>query len=198
VTPYSSPPVSDPWDRQPEEPNRWYARFERYRLAGPSRSILGAFNAERAEKGISPKSSPSGAWKRAYVRWHWQERAEAWDEHERFERRTAQAWEAEKMNRRHARQSLALQKKALRGLRALEPADMSAGEVLRCLVEAIKIERTARGQPETLEAQRMTSAAFALSLEDVVNAQKELEEWRNDRWQSAQGEALLEGHPHMS
>ena len=74
---------------------------------------------------------------------------------------------------------------------------MSAGEVLRCLVEAIKIERTARGQPETLEAQRMTSAAFALSLEDVVNAQKELEEWRNGRWQSAQGEALLEGHPHM-
>ena len=56
----------------------------------------------------------------------------------------------------------------------------------------------ARGQPETLEAQRMASAAFALSLEDVVNAQKELEEWRNGRWQSAQGEALLEGHPHMS
>jgi hypothetical protein len=197
VTPYSSPLISDPWDRQPGEPNRWYARFERYRLAGPSRSILGVFNAERAERGIEAKPSPSGAWKRAYVRWHWRERAEASDEHERFERRVSQAWEAEKMNRRHARQCLALQKKALRGLRALEPDDMSAGEVLRCLVEAIKIERTARGQPETLEAQRMASAAFALSLEDVVNAQKELEEWRNGRWQSAQGEALLEGHPHM-
>src|SRR5262245_53691665 len=30
---------SEPWEQQPEEPNRWYARFERYRLAGPSRSL---------------------------------------------------------------------------------------------------------------------------------------------------------------
>jgi hypothetical protein len=185
----------DPWDRQPEEPNRWYARFERYRLAGPDRSLLGTFNAERAEKGATTKASPSGAWKRASEEWRWRERAEAWDEDERHRRRTAQASEMDKMHRRHVRQSMALQRKALRGLRALEPDDLSAGEVLRCLVEAIKIERSARGQPEVVETQRLTGATFALSLEDVVSAQKELEDWRNVRWPSAQGEILLQGNP---
>ena len=44
---------AEPWEQQPGEPNLWYARFERYRLAGPSRSLLSNLNAERQQRGAT-------------------------------------------------------------------------------------------------------------------------------------------------
>src|SRR5256885_844971 len=69
--------VINEWSRMPREPMIWFARFERFRLAGPRRSLLRAYNAERdtARKG----ATIPGAWHQAAERWCWRDRAEGWD-----------------------------------------------------------------------------------------------------------------------
>src|SRR5436305_144630 len=64
------PPVSDLpppplWERMPEEPSRWYARFESFRLARPSRSLLGVFNADKLARGQPRTRCLPGAWAQA-------------------------------------------------------------------------------------------------------------------------------------
>jgi hypothetical protein len=114
-------PQSEPWDRQPGEPNLWYARFERYRLVGPGRSLLGTLNAEGAEKGQRRRTKVPGAWNQALRRWHWRERAESWDEQERHKVRVAHVRDVEEMNRRHIQEAQALQNKAVQRLK--EPGE---------------------------------------------------------------------------
>src|SRR5262249_4187322 len=104
-------PHSAPWDQQPGEPNRWYSRFEQFRLAGPNRSLLGTLNAERAQRGKKKGRSTPHAWAGNASRWR--ERALAWDEHERRQARVAHAQEIEEMNRRHAQEAKVLQSKGL-------------------------------------------------------------------------------------
>jgi hypothetical protein len=70
-----------PWERLPDEPNRWFGRFERYRLMGPGRSIQGACNRERVGKGRKESADAPGSWRNASKSWHWIERAEAWDQY---------------------------------------------------------------------------------------------------------------------
>lgn len=56
-------------DQLPDEPNRWYARFERDRLRGPKRS-LGAVS--RCEAGRSPalaEKRPGSGWYGPAARW---------------------------------------------------------------------------------------------------------------------------------
>lgn len=72
---------------------RWFARFERYRLMGPRRSLLALYRWERSGAigrdvtGRPGRPKPDGArtvpeaWGRAASRWRWRERAEAWDAH---------------------------------------------------------------------------------------------------------------------
>jgi hypothetical protein len=193
-------PPSESWDRQPGEPNLWYTRFERYRLAGPSRSLLGTLNSEMLEKGLPRKARVPGAWNRAFERWRWRDRAEAWDEQERHKVQAAHARDLEEMNRRHIQEAQALQNKALQRLKALELDDLSAADVLRYFVEATKLERAARGEPETIEERRLTGkngGALAFSFEDALTAEMELQEWRNERLQPAGGDVLPEGNPQV-
>jgi hypothetical protein len=176
-------PQPQPWERQPGEPNRWYDRFERFRLAGPGRSLLGAVNAERAARGTRPTTSVPHTWAKNAKRWQWRERAEAWDEHERVQARAAHAQEVEEMNRRHIQEAKALQSKAFQRLKALDPEQFSPYDVLRYFVEAAKLERTALGEPESIAEQRLTGhggGAVVFTLEDAVKASTELEQWHHD------------------
>lgn len=77
--PIETPPTVSPWERLPGEPMLWYARFERYRLAGRKRSLTGIYNAERAERDKPPLKAPPRVWVLRAREWGWQERAEAWD-----------------------------------------------------------------------------------------------------------------------
>jgi hypothetical protein len=184
----------DPWERQSGESNLWYSRFERFRLAGPSRSLLGMVNAEKAEKGKRRQVWIPGAWSRAAAHWRWRERAEAWDDHERQRARLAHAKEVEEMNRRHIQEGQALQSKGIQGLKNLEPDKLS--DALRCIVDGTKLERTARGEPETIEERRLTGksgGAITFSMEEALEAAEELEKWQNDRLQPRGGGALPEG-----
>lgn len=75
------------WERQrdPEtddlEPVLWFARFEAFRLQGPSRSLVETVNRERDAKGRHRTRHSPTSWRRAYHRWRWVERAQDWDLH---------------------------------------------------------------------------------------------------------------------
>jgi hypothetical protein len=195
-----TPPRPEPWDRQPEEPSRWFARFERYRMAGSGRSLLGAVNGEQAEKGGQRRTKVSGAWDRAAARWRWRQRAEAWDDQQRDKARETHAQEVAEMNQRHIQEARALQAKAIARLKSLVEDDLSATDVVRYFIEATKLERTALGEPETIEERRLTGkggGAVSFSLEDALAAEKELETWQNDRVQPSGGAEVPEGNPEV-
>ena len=81
------------WERQENEPARWYARFETFRLLGPSRSIEAGFERDCLAAGLTA-TRPGRRWYEAARRWRWRERAEAWDEAER------ERWRATEEQRR--------------------------------------------------------------------------------------------------
>jgi hypothetical protein len=186
----------DPWEQQAGEPNRWFARLESYRLAGPSRSLLGAVNAERLSRQLKKTGSVPQTWAKNAKRWQWRERAQAWDHAQRQEARLARARDIEEMNRRHLVEAQALQTKAFQRLKALELERLSAADVLRFCIESAKLERTIMGEPEVIEEQRLTGSdggSITFTLEDAVRADQELEEHRNARMQPPGCTALPDG-----
>lgn len=68
------------WDRTENEPNRWFRRFEQFRLFGSNRSIEVAYRLDCEAKDREIKR-PSKLWYRIADQWHWRERAEAWDQY---------------------------------------------------------------------------------------------------------------------
>jgi hypothetical protein len=178
-----APPL---WEPLPGEPARWYGRFERFRLAGPARSLLATFNAEHAERRGTKRRCVPGAWVQAARRWRWRERAEAWDDHQRRQARAAHAANIQEMNERHAREARGLQAKALERLRALRPEELQPAHVLRYLAEAAKLERTALGEPEEVRPPEPAAAPdgdagpLHFTLEDALAAARELEEAEHD------------------
>ena len=147
------------WDRQRDadgelEPAMWHSRFERYRTQGPERSLLGAYNAWLAEKGGKRRTSAPGSWERAFDKWRWKARAEAWDEHERQRRLKIEAEELEEMYRRHMRLATAMQTVAGRRIASLsepkENALMSPSDARQYAKDGIEIERTTKGLPREI------------------------------------------------
>lgn len=68
------------WGRREGEPNRWFRRFELYRLFGPNRSIEVAYRLDCEAKDREIKR-PSRLWYVLSEAWNWQQRAEAWDQY---------------------------------------------------------------------------------------------------------------------
>lgn len=91
-----------PWERQPREPNLWFDRFERYRLKGAQRTLLGTVRQEAEESGrLKLPTRVPGSWYTQFYKWRWRQRAEAWDawrrqmEEQRWERRRRKVREEE-------------------------------------------------------------------------------------------------------
>ena len=66
------------WARQPDEPERWYGRFELYRILGPNRSLDRAFRLTAQLAGLTAQRANSH-WRQIARRWDWEARATAWD-----------------------------------------------------------------------------------------------------------------------
>lgn len=157
--------VGQPWDRQRAddgelEPMLWFSRFDKYyRPQGPERSLLEAYNLWRGERGRGKASGAPQSWLDNQKEWCWQERAEAWDLEQRRRRIAEEEEQRREMRKRHLRYARAMQAVAsyeldqMRKLiEARKPIDLPEGEVRRWLVEAIGIERQARGIPDHLLA----------------------------------------------
>jgi len=73
------------YDRQPGEPLLWYQRFTRFRLMQPVRSVASVYHEEQSQSShatsndVILRSKVPGAWYQLAERWHWEERAAAWD-----------------------------------------------------------------------------------------------------------------------
>ena len=81
---------SQPQDRQPHEPDKWYRRFIYYLELGSRRSLARAYremaNEERTQDGrplLPTTASVPNVWRKRAQQFDWRERAEAWDQQQR-------------------------------------------------------------------------------------------------------------------
>ena len=153
--------MPNPWDRQRDEdgelePPLWWHRFTTfYRTLGHDRSLLGAYNAWRHDKGSERASGTPLSWSRRANTWNWRERAEAWDEHRRQLDYIAEQSAHDEMRRRHADIGKALQgvgAQAMQRLQQNKGAELEPSDARLFLKDGIGIERTARGLPVELLA----------------------------------------------
>lgn len=79
------------WERQPNEPSDWYERFLIFKLLGPGRSLLGAYNQVQIREGRQKSKGASPSWRKQAKEWQWESRAEAWDKQQ--QNKTEQRWE---------------------------------------------------------------------------------------------------------
>jgi hypothetical protein len=135
---------AEPWARQYRETGKAYEAFLVYRDLGLSRGAM------EVSRRLAKRAELIRRWRKA---WAWDERCAAWDAHLAEARdtawqkaQTAHPDEIALMNARHAQMAQGLQQKALLRLAELRPADLSPPQVLAYLVEAVKIERLARGE----------------------------------------------------
>lgn len=154
----SDPERPRPWERQPRESEEAFYAFTLYRDMPPrERSLRRVADLidghEGATRGPRRRHVP-GRIKRWAERFAWVERALAWDEERDRLAREAETEAIRAMRERHAREAMALQEKAILRLRAMDPGELTPNDVLRYFVEAAKLERLARGEPETIAEQR--------------------------------------------
>jgi hypothetical protein len=136
-----------------------FAAFCCYRDLSPrERSLRRVADLLYGDRGATKgrRKSVPGAIQRWASRFAWLERAAAWDEERERLAREAEVEAIKAMRERHAKEAVALQERALARLRALDPAELSPRDVLAFIVEATKLERISRGQPETIAEQRDT------------------------------------------
>jgi hypothetical protein len=191
-----SEPSPAPWEQQPEETPRAYTAFCVFRDLGPRRTLAAAAAAYYQRTADSLERQVD-KWSSAF---RWVERAAAWDRHLDAEGRAAQEAARKEMAERHVREARGLQAKALERLRALLPEELSPADVLRYFVEAVKLERLALGEPDTVQRQELTGkggSPLHFSLEDAVAAARELEEAERDAVQRGGGATLQDRSPEV-
>ena len=83
------------------------------------------------------------------------------------------------MNRRHIQEAKALQSKAIQRLKSLDADQLSPSDSFRFCTEATKLERTALGEPETIEEQRLTGTGGGTVHFSLETPCRPTENWRN-------------------
>jgi hypothetical protein len=145
----SNTPSSAPWERQSGESAKSYGAFCVFRDIGPRRShseccrrFYGEGKANLAQ--ISTWSS----------KFRWVERCRAWDDYLDLQARAEQERLRKEMVQLHAQAARAAVGKALEAIQQTVPPDLKPADIIRWLVEAAKLERVSRGEPETIQEQR--------------------------------------------
>ncbi|MBA4190912.1 MAG: hypothetical protein C0467_23230 [Planctomycetaceae bacterium] len=141
------------WERQVGESSPAWHAFQRYRDLGPRRTLDEVDRQLYPPPARAPEEAPSSARHRrrghisSWSRRHdWVARAAAWDAEVDRAARVAQIDAVKAMNERHANAARTLQARAIEALQTLPASEMAAGDVLRFLVEACKLERLAIGE----------------------------------------------------
>jgi len=151
-----------PWERLPDEPNRWYDRFDLYRSLGPTRSILAAFRTYYIQKKQNPSDHSRSEWYGIAKTWKWKERAEAYDEQQRKYFHEHEA-ELQKESRRRRIEALELfLDKCIEALRAL-PAEKASYASLAQSMKTIARELRA----EHGEIDRRTKVELDIMLKEL-------------------------------
>ena len=161
--------MTDLWDRQridedgqfveedgELEPVLWYGRFRDYVALGPDRTVVRACDDWRARAGKKRQGFANGSWSRASEKWHWADRADAWDMAQLQARWAEDRERYNRMIRRHADLGRGMQTAAARGLQHIahkaedDPDSLTPLEAVRLAEAGIKAERQAEGLPTEL------------------------------------------------
>ena len=186
---------SEAWKRQKGEGSKAYWAFLRYRDLGPGRSVAKAVGARQAAK--QGKARYFHWWRRWAAKWHWRERAQAWDDHvheldesrrldRELEARRAEAEENERqrtLRREEARAARAVGRRIvlriLQGVEGGQLEEMSVPDLLPHLQKAStllevgqKLERLELGEVTDRTEQRADPKVRKLAnrLEDLLAA----------------------------
>lgn len=159
------------WDRQEDEPMRWYERFERFRLAGPQRSLLGTYKGEGAEKGREGQNQKTPrTWNEAAEQWQWRVRAEAWDMAELERRRDDEEARYRESLDRHRDNALKLSQVALaNAVRVLQATDKRLASLNPDDITPAMIPALMRAAAAVAEA-ALNGEAQALTVDQLVRA----------------------------
>lgn len=137
--------MAEIWERLPGESSKAYQAFCEYRDMGADRSIRKLAQA----RGKPTSTKWLSHWSAKYS---WVERAKAYDDYLEQEKRKEQEKAILEMVERHTKEAMALQQKALERLKSLDPNELSTRDVLSYLMEAIKLERLSRGEPNEVQS----------------------------------------------
>lgn len=166
-------PDLDPWERQPNESDVAFAAFLIYRDLAPRRRL--ALVAQQSGKSVPLMERWSAHHK-------WRDRAAAWDREQDRVGREAQLEEVRLMHRRHANLAVRMLNKAAQRLEgdpannvaALNVSKLTAEQVARLAEVGVKIERSARGEPEKVEVAVTADAETKTALDALMETLNEM------------------------
>ena len=173
-----------PWEQGPKEPDRWYARFTAFRDQGPDRTIANAYRICTRHEGLQGKK-PDSDWYRQAKRWRWRERATAWDRHVEADQQHGTRVPTPAANETRASMIDSLLSKVFRSLEAADLDGMDTAEArdklpaIRMLFkDLIAAQREELGGSPSADDNR---DAQPFTADELIAAQRELEQWRNGR-----------------
>jgi hypothetical protein len=132
-----------PWERQPGEPARQYARLAVYLELGPARTMA------QAAEILSATGDPvsHAATRSTASTYRWVERAAAHDQEQRRLHAERMHQQRREMTDRYARLGRRLTDLVEQALRLVQPVDLRPTELARLAEVACKIEHTALSEP---------------------------------------------------
>lgn len=203
-----------PWERRPEEPNKWYDRFERFKLIGPARSLFAAYAADRARRGreTPARTGVPLSWRYAADHWEWKVRAEAWDEAQRQEQSTEwrrrrdelreQEWKMSQDLLDKARQMLVFplakttrsqQDEGMTVITEVHPTRWGLADVGRLSEVASKLARLALG--EETEHVGVTARLVEVTADDLAQAAREVARWEQETYGGETSSEISKAEP---
>jgi hypothetical protein len=166
------PPSDEPWERQPSETAAAFAAFRRYRdMDAEYRSVRKLVQTYPVKDRTAAKLRHLQTWSAAH---HWVARALAWDEYRDRDARRTQIEEIRTMAREHADAASRLVRKGLEALEKLKIEDMTPGEVVKFVVDGAKLERLARGEPESIVDVPSKAPTGQQSVRELLSSDPEL------------------------
>lgn len=140
----------NPWDQLEKEPQKWFDRFETYRLQGPTRSLESVW---RLEATIGKTKRPGPHWYAAKERYKWDERCRAWDDAERPRRRAEKIKMIKEMQERHANYGRLLMAKGLNQVKEIQLGDLDPGQALTYVLKGGDMVEKSLVGPLTVDLQ---------------------------------------------
>jgi len=147
--------MPSPWERQSDESPEAYRAFCFYRSLGSEKRSLEAVACKASKRLRKGKSTPGyiNGWSAKY---HWVERAAAYDDHLDEIRRKADEKAIVEMSKKHAEGMRKIFDKGLKRIEGLGDEDIRGGLALELAMNGMKGERLARGLTTDSTAQTIT------------------------------------------
>lgn len=153
------------------ETTRHRRAFDLYVRLGADRSLEALHDALEENPSLiglkrAPSRSTLEAWSSAF---HWQDRLLDLERQATEHDRDQQLRALQEMAERHAKEGLALQQKGVERLQSLRPEELTPSDAVRALIEGVRLERLARGEPTDRIAQKGEEGHGPVNLRNFSN-----------------------------